>query len=156
MTGFGAILVLTFLALAAVWQARFSVMRAAMVLLFVLGTGLSLYAWQDALGRPKPVRMEMMRSPGAEVIGHRLVEGEAIYLWLLVPGEAAPIAYSLPWDTQLAVQLKGAVEEGGEAGVVMSQPFERTSDRTEQVFHPPPPPAYPAKEIPEVPLVANN
>ena len=72
------------------------------------------------MGGPKPHFLEW-RAGQTELLAHNWVEGEAIYLWVRWPGEAAPRAYRLPWSEETARQIEEAAtataEEGGEITV---------------------------------------
>ena len=99
------------------------------------------------LSRPKPIEMEWSRRQMADasVLGARLEEGKAIYVWLGLEGVDEPRAYVLPWDQELAKQLHGAQRNAEQAGteVHMRSQFENSLDNRDQVFYaaPVPPPA---------------
>lgn len=103
----------------------------------------------EMLSRPKPVGAEWARQSLAEapVIGAHMREGEAIYVWLTVPGAEDPRAYALPWDQQMAKQLRGAQREAEATGTQlrMRRPFEQSLDKREAVFYAAPPPPPPVK-----------
>ena len=42
------------------------------------------------------------------MVGSRLREGEAIYLWIEMVDSDEPRAYKLPWQQEMAKQLFGA------------------------------------------------
>lgn len=104
----------------------------------------------EMLSRPKPVSLELARKELAEatVLGAHLEEDTAIHLWLGLPGIAEPRAYSLPWDQQLARQLRGAERESEQTGakVQMRKPFESSLDERQQRFYAAPPPPPPEKQ----------
>lgn len=70
----------------------------------------------ELLGRPKPVALEWVHDfpGGATVIGYRLQEPDAIYLWLLFPGETEPRAYALPWNLDTAKELQDVHRQANE------------------------------------------
>ncbi len=109
------------------------------------------FGLSEMLSRPKPVGLELARTDLAEatVLGARMEEDKAIYLWLGIPGVEEPRAYALPWNEQLARQLQGAERESQDTGtpVQMRKPFEDSLDDREKVFYaaPPPPPAEKAQ-----------
>ncbi len=98
------------------------------------------------LSRPKPIEMEWSRDhlTEAAVLGARLEEGKAIYVWLEMDGVDEPRAYVLPWSEELAKQLHGAQRSAEQTGtkVLMRKPFENSLDEQEQLFFaaPVPPP----------------
>ena len=110
------------------------------------------FALLEMLSRPKPVGLEMVRQELAEatVLGVRMEENKAIYLWLGIPGIQEPRSYALPWDKQLAKQLQGAERESENTGapVQMRKPFENSMDEREKRFYAAPPPPPPEKAPP--------
>ncbi len=106
----------------------------------------------EMLSRPKPAGLELARLNLAEatVLGSRMEEDKAIYLWLGMPGVEEPRAYTLPWDETLARQLRGAERESEDSGVPvkMRKPFESSVDEREKVFYAAPPPPPPEKARP--------
>ena len=104
----------------------------------------------EMLSRPKPIALELAQTELAEaaVLGTHLEENKAIYLWLALPDVGEPRAYALPWDEQLARQLRGAQRDSEENGapVRMRRPFESSLDEREQRFYAAPPPPAPEKE----------
>jgi len=109
-------------------------------------------AMSELLARPKPITAEWARQSLAEaaVIGARMDEGKAIYVWLALPDVEEPRAYALPWNKKLARQLRGAQRAARDSGaqVRMRKPFESSLDRREQVFYAAPPPPPPLKAPP--------
>jgi len=109
-------------------------------------------ALAELLSRPKPVGLEFARAQAAEaeVLAGRIVEDEAIYLWLGFGDLAEPRAYRLPFDRATAEELRRALErsreEGG--GVRMRLPFEPSLDDQEPRFYAPPQPRLPLKPHP--------
>jgi hypothetical protein len=89
----------------------------------VLGVGifilLALVAYGgtfEILGAAKPYFLEWRELNGKKVIGAHWIEGEAIWIWLLVDGE--PKQYKLPWSQREAEQAqksrRKSKENGGE------------------------------------------
>jgi len=85
----------------------------------------------DLLSRAKPVRLALVErmADTAIVVGSHYVEGEAIWLWLILPGEAAPRAYSLPWSQEAAERLQRARRQAEADGthVEWQMPFTEPS-----------------------------
>jgi hypothetical protein len=101
----------------------------------------------DLLSRPKPVSLEWVHRHAKEatVLGARIEEGKAIYVWLQLPGEAQPRAYALPYNLETAKQLHNAQSAAKKNGskTKMKKPFKkRGAEKTkeEQFFAPPQPP----------------
>lgn len=90
------------------------------------------------LSRPKPIEFEWSHHQLAEaaVLGARMEEGKAIYVWLGMEGIDEPRAYVLPWDEELAKQLHGAQRSAQQTGkeVRMRKPFENSLDDRDQLF----------------------
>ena len=106
------------------------------------------------LSRPKPIELEWSRAPLAEaaVLGSRLEEGKAIYVWLGMEGVEEPRAYVLPWSQELAKQLNGAQRTARQTGtkVLMRKPFENSLDNLDQQFYAAPvPPPQEKEEAPQ-------
>jgi hypothetical protein len=66
------------------------------------------------IGSAKPVTLEWRHLAGSEIIGVKLVENVAIYLWLDRNGE--PAAYKLPWSVGDAQSLQDGIKRMGEQG----------------------------------------
>lgn len=108
----------------------------------VSSMGVAYLTW----GRPLPYRYSAtpLDFP-LDVIGYAIVENEAIYLWLNVPGE--PLSLALPWDLEVAKELHGAAAEAAESGqgVKVRKLFEPGADDQEPMFYADPQPALPDK-----------
>ena len=107
------------------------------------------------LSRPKPIELEWSRDrlADAAVLGARMEEGKAIYIWLGMEGVDDPRAYVLPWNQELAKQLHGAQRTAEQTGtrVLMRKPFENSLDERNQVFYAAPvqPPREKEEEAPQ-------
>lgn len=103
----------------------------------------------EFLGRPKPVATEWLRANTAEadVIASHFIEGEAIWLWLMLPDEREPRAYVLPWSQKTAEQLEEARQSG--QGTRARFPFngEPTLDDGPAMFYALPQEALPDKTV---------
>lgn len=138
-------------------------LRMAALAVAAFGLGAAWLAGAELLGRPKPIRMEILRAGSngggnggddggggggtARVVAAHSVEGRAIWLWLILPGDIAPRAYELPWSVAAAQALRSAqsrAEDTG-TGVEMRAPFRRRNGASAPVFHVPPPPPLPPK-----------
>jgi hypothetical protein len=112
---------------------------------------LTMAGFADLLGRPKPVALlqDIVAWPEATVIAATMEEGEKIWLWVAFEPSAEPRAFSLPWDLELAKQLRKAQADGERQGSNVKMRLTRLKDkpenRAEPVFHAPPPPPLPAK-----------
>lgn len=84
--------------------------KCVALLALVLSVPVALVAVHELTGRPKPLALEWIHDlhDGATVIAYHFVEDEAIYLWLVLPGETMPRAYALPWDRKAAKALEEA------------------------------------------------
>lgn len=109
----------------------------------------SYIAGTALLGRPKPARLAVLERTAREatVVASMNVEGEAIFLWLILPGQNMPRAYSLPWSEQTAEALRRAQSEAENNGTQarMRRPFRDPAANTEAEFYAPPPPPMPPK-----------
>lgn len=127
------------LAIITVWAPRKLWVRVTAVVFAGLLMPTAYASLNELLSRPKPMSLEWARKsvPEATVVGSRVREGEAIYLWLQIAGLDEPRAYMLPWSKNLAKQLHKAQREAGKRGgaVGMRMPFEATLDQSEQRFY---------------------
>ncbi len=128
-------------------------LKVLVLILTAVWVVVAYVAYIDLLSRPKPVELEFLRAstPEAEVFAGRVVEGEAIYVWLGFPDVIEPRAYRLPFDRQIAEELRKALREGERtgSGVRMRLPFEPSLDDGEPRFYAPPQPRTPLKPVPE-------
>ena len=94
--------------------------RLTLVGIFPLALGLGGWVMLTLMTGPKPHALEL-RTGETALLAHNWVEGEAIYLWVRWPDEAAPRAYRLPWSEETAQQIEEAQksneQEGGETVV---------------------------------------
>ena len=150
-----AALLAALLASISIWAPRRPAIKCAALLASIGFVPVSYASLVDLLSKPKPVTMEWWQSSAAEaeVLAARAVEGEAIYLWLQLPGVAEPRAYVMRWDRARAEQLQQALRDAGQqgGGVRMRLPFEPTLDDLEPKFYAPPQPALPPKELVQPP-----
>lgn len=115
---------------------------------------LAFIAPATLLSKPKPIDWDWFSSASeVAVLGSRIDEGEAIYLWLQIPDAEEPRAYSLPFDRKTAEALQEAQREAERngSGVMMRHPFERSLEQREPMFYALPQPALPPKEEPPPP-----
>jgi hypothetical protein len=150
----GAALV-ALLSLISIWAPRRLAIKSTALTTAVLFLPVSYAALVDLLSKPKPVDLEWWLSEAAEaeVLASRLVEDEAIYLWLQLPDLSEPRAYVLPWDRASAEQLQEAMREAEQqgSGVQMRVPFEPSLEDREPRFYAQPQPALPPKDVVEPP-----
>jgi hypothetical protein len=146
-----AVILISLLASLAIWAPRRVWVRAWAVALsaavFVSGYG----ALAEMLSRPKPMSLAWAEAQveSADVLGSTFVEGEAIYVWLRLPGSLEPRAYKLPWDQKQAQELQDAMNEAGQlgTGVEMRQPFDEDPKDEEPRFYAMPQPPTPEKNF---------
>ena len=130
-----------------VWAPRKLWVKGAALATMALFLPVTYASLSDLLSRPKPIAFEwtQLDIEEANVLGARMEEDKAIYLWLALDGVAEPRSYVLPWNEEMAKQLHSAQRkaEAEGAAVRMNQPFERSWDDRERKFYaaPPPPPA---------------
>ncbi len=140
------------LAAVSIWSPRALAAKLSALALAALLLPLGYASLADLLSRPKPVTLEWVHRDLAEatVLGAKLQEGQAIYLWLRLADLEEPRAYVLPWDQRLAEQLHRAQREAdtNNAGLQLKLPFMSGQDERERMFYALPQPANPPKEIP--------
>lgn len=137
------------LAVISVWSHRKLWAKFAAVLATALFIPTIYLSYSDLLSRPKPASLEWWNRDASEatVVSAKLREGEAIYLWMEMPGDDEPRAYRLPWQQELAKQLYGAQREAEAMGtkVRMRSPFKDQTENQEAVFYALPQPPLPTK-----------
>lgn len=143
------VLIAAGLAAIAIRAPRPLAMRGGAVALAGLLMAAGYAGYAELLGQPKPAGFEWIERNASEatVIASELREGEAIYLWLRLDGEAEPRAYALPWSEQMARQLHRAradAEQRG-TGVRIRSPFRNDMQDSEKVFYAEPQPRLPPK-----------
>jgi len=126
-----------------IWSPRAVWVKTLSVVLVALFIPVAYMALSELMSRPKPTSIEwaMRHVPKATVLGEQIVEGEAVYLWLVIDGVDQPRSYSLPWNDNLAKQLHSARKQAEAQGteVTMQKPFDGSIlDTEELVFHPNP------------------
>ena len=124
-------------------------MRAGALGLTAMLMLVSYTGFSELMSRPKPVSLEWLRggtSPATVTASH-LRENEAIYLWLVFKGQTEPRAYSLPWNIDMARELRRAENQAAQrqSKVMMKSLSARKGNESEPVFHVPPRPAPPPK-----------
>lgn len=138
-----------FLAVISIWSHRKLLTKISAILATALFIPTVYLSYADLLSRPKPVTLEWWHreAPEATVVGSKLREGEAIYLWIELADAGEPRAYRLPWQQELAKQLYGAQREAKANGtkVRMRLPFKERDQALEPVFYAEPQPALPPK-----------
>ncbi len=140
------------LAFIALWSPRKIWVKVTALVATTLFLPVAYGALADLLSRPKPIGFEWSNLDVTEaaVLGSRLEEGQAIYLWLAIDGLPEPRSYVLPWDQEMAEQLhkaqRDAEVEG--TGVQMQMPFEPSLDNRERRFYAQPQEPRPLKQKP--------
>jgi len=139
----------TVLAAIGIWSHRKLYAKIAAVAATALFIPTIYLSYADLLSRPKPASLEWWNRDASEatVVGSRLREGEAIYLWIELAGSDEPRAYKLPWQQELAKQLYGAQREAQANGtkVQMRSPFKQQTENQEPLFYALPQAALPPK-----------
>lgn len=134
------------LVVATIWSRKDSWLRPAAVAGFFTilpATGALVFY---TLSHPAPL-IPVVSTPGGEyqVIGTKLVQDEAIYLWLDM-GRGHPRYYALPWDNKTADRLQDMINQqkrGKIPGFTAKVPFKFSWDRHPPEFHPMPQPVIP-------------
>jgi hypothetical protein len=84
-------------------------MRLAVIVgMFAAILGNLFFGCSDMLGRPKPTRLQVVRTnmQNVKVVGAYVKEGDKIYLWLQLAGVNEPRYYKLPWDDKAAKRCR--------------------------------------------------
>ena len=97
---------------------------------------LAFFATTELLSLPKPTRLEILRQNvmDIEIIAARIIKDQGIYLLTQLPDETEPRYYVLPWDQDLADQIRKGMENN-KRGLRMTRPF--SWDRSWETRDPP-------------------
>ena len=140
-----------FLAAISIWSHRRLWAKISAVLATALFIPAIYLSYADLLSRPKPANLEWWHRNVSEatVVGSRLREGEAIYVWIEMADTDEPRAYKLPWQQEMAKQLYGAQREAEANGtkVQMRLPFADLVEGEEPLFYALPQPPLPPKHV---------
>ena len=103
----------------------------------------------ELMSRPKPVSLEWVRGQDGplKVAASHFRENEAIYLWVVFKGQTEPRAYRLPWNLEMAKQLREAQRraQGRKSEVMMKALTVKSPNPSDRMFYAPPRPAPPPK-----------
>ena len=139
-------------------QSKKFVISTIIVLAFVAFLPISYISFNELLGRPKPTNLLLLEgAKEAEVYGFKLVENEAIYVYISLPDKTEPLSIVLPWDFDQANQLRKAAEEAAKQNsgrrTRMRLRMEPTIETREPMFYNPPQRALPPKRPPRNPAM---
>jgi hypothetical protein len=145
----------TVLAAVSIWSHRKLWAKLSAVMATALFIPTIYLSYADLLSRPKPASLEWWHRDASEatVIGSKLREGEAIYLWIQMADVDEPRAYKLPWQQEMAKQLYGAQREAQAMGtkVQMRLPFKELTESRDPLFYAAPQPPLPSKQVQQTP-----
>lgn len=134
-TFLGALMIAGVAAWAVVWSRRENWCRHVAVPALVISMAALAVALTQILGHHRPIMFTTSLNTEYRVLAHKLVEGDAIWLYLDRGGEPLPLM--LPWNNKTAEQLQDAARESkrrGQTGAIMR--FDPSLDRNEPQFHP--------------------
>ena len=102
----------------------------------------ALLSGLDAAMARRGAYREPVKGIAAMLLGHKMVEGVGIYLYLDQEGEPLPLV--LPWSQKAAQELQDALDEAGPTGGVRVEiPFENWLNQPEvPTFRPLPQPKF--------------
>lgn len=93
----------------------------------------------DLLGRPKPAALEWSAQNfnDATVLAAKMLEDEAIYLWVQFDGMREPRAFVLPWSLNVAKELQQAMRAADAQGTLvrMRKALDAQGDPNEPLFY---------------------
>lgn len=144
----GIVVFVTALAGITIWSPRRMSVKVGALALSALLMASSYGGFLELMGRPKPTTLEWVSQvEEATVVGVRMREGEAIYLWLELGTPSEPRSYVIPWSEEEARELQEAMEEAESNGgqVRMRQPFSNRPPTDEPMFYAQPQTALPPK-----------
>ncbi len=139
----------------AIWARRSIGPRVASIALLFAFVLVGYVSLVSLLGRPQPIEYASFEDSEehATVIAASIEEGNAIYLWLRVPGTSQPRYYRMDWDHEVATSLKRAIDQSLRNNTSIQLELEYESSlETRQMpqFYNLPQPRLPVKPPPEV------
>jgi hypothetical protein len=150
-----AVLIAAGLATISIWAPRKLWIKVGAVALTMAFMPVAYAGFTGLLSKPKPVELEWFTRSmkEAQVLGAQLREGDSIYLWVQVPGDAEPKYYKIAWDQETAKQLQQAMREAeqNQGGLMMKLPYENSWDKDKPQFYALPQPKLPEKGGEEAP-----
>jgi hypothetical protein len=124
----------------AIWSRRGTWARPAAIVLFLIGLPVIAAASVHTLGHHRPINLAWELGKGEYLIlGVRMVQDKAIYLYLETPDRQEPWPLVLPWDNETANQIQKAMDgaEGqgdqGEGKIMMN--YDPSLDDNPLQFH---------------------
>ncbi|OCP19376.1 MULTISPECIES: hypothetical protein [unclassified Ensifer] len=137
----------------AIWSRRDTWGRLLTVLLFIVGLPAIAIVAVESLGWHKPLALVWDFQPGEHrVLAAKLVQDEAIYLYIDDPIRSEPRPIILPWSNDMANRIQKLQDEANpDANGQFIMRYEPSLDTHAPQFHPlPQPPALPPKRNPPV------
>ncbi len=106
--------------------------------------------FQSMMGLPKLISTEWLVSADeVTVVSYKIHEKKTIFLWLSIPGKIEPRNYQMPYDAQIAKQLRRQSHQANrtKSKLKMKNPFERREGtlNQEKMFYPEPQKPNPTK-----------
>lgn len=147
--------ILFFLVHATVWSRRGTWARPAAIVILFITLPLFAAAYVESMGFHRPINLAWgLKKAEIQIIGIKLVQDKAIYLYADDPSREEPRPLSLPWSNEVADKLAKLADqsqqEGGD-GTFMFR-FDPSLDVNANQFHPmPQQKAMPPKEVPPEP-----
>lgn len=135
----------------AIWSRRDTWARPAAMLLFLAGIPTIGAAAVESLGWHKPLPLAWDLAPGDHrVLAAKLVQDQAIYLYLDDAARVEPRPLVLPWSNDAANRIQALQDQAGpDSNGQFVMRYEPSLDTHAPQFHPlPQPPALPPKPVP--------
>lgn len=139
-------LIISGLALIAVWSRRATLYRGIALAAIIPAAGLAGPLVILCLGWSTPIvpGFTTLAVGDVRVLGHKMIAGEAIYI-LADTNEGEPRYFRIPWNQELAKKLQDMFD-GENGGVMMTvPPFEFSWERRPQFYELPQPKVLPDK-----------
>ena len=139
----------------AIWSRAGTWARPAAVTLFLVGLPLIAAAGVHSLGHHRPINLAWELGKGEYLIlGVKMEQDRAIYLYLEAPDRLEPWPLVLPWDNETANEIQKAMDgsegEGTDGDGKMMMNYDPSLDDNPLQFHPlPQHPVLPAKPSPQ-------
>lgn len=136
---------------AAAYARRQTWARPLALTVFVVMSPLLMLGALESMGWNKPTWAAWDMGGDFLVLGSKIIEGEAIYLYVDLQDGGEPRALQLPWDENTAKELRELLMDPENNGMAIMR-YEWSWDSSGAQFHPMPQPLFmPPKDAPDEP-----
>ncbi len=141
-----------------IWSRKETVLRIYAFMLFFAAVPSLVFGATESLGWHKDIRWAWRINEDSLVIGHKILYGESIYIYVDPLDGTEPRSLVLPWDAMVAQGLSDAMaraHRNGEKGVIMRWQFGLDTGYVPPMFWSVPPADTPPPKdpVPSAPIM---